>query len=237
MQLLNLLLPTLEENLALEEALLDEAESANEPRETLRVWEWPTDAVILGRASELQREVNLAACEAAAVPVLRRASGGCAVVIGPGCLLFSVVLSYAQRPELQVIDEAHRYVLDCVRRAIAREDVAFQGICDLTWQGRKFSGNSLRCKRTHLLYHGTLLYNFDLRKAAAYLLTPPREPEYRAGREHLEFITNLPVQANLLRQQLPLAFGVTSERDTLPQALLQTFLAEKYQRPEWHRQR
>ena len=27
---------------------------------------------------------------------------------------------------------------------------------------RKFSGNSLRVKRTHLLYHGTLLYAFDL---------------------------------------------------------------------------
>ena len=26
----------------------------------------------------------------------------------------------------------------------------------------KFSGNSLRVRRTHLLYHGTLLYDFSL---------------------------------------------------------------------------
>ncbi len=34
------------------------------------------------------------------IPVLRRASGGAAIVIGPGCLMYALVLSYELRPSL-----------------------------------------------------------------------------------------------------------------------------------------
>ena len=57
---------------------------------------------------------------------------------------------------------------------------------------RKFSGNSLRCRRNHLLYHGTLLYDFDLPRIARWLKTPPRQPDYRQARPHQDFLTNLP---------------------------------------------
>ena len=56
------------------------------------------------------------------------------------------------------------YVMQRVLAALQQQipEVAFQGTCDLTWQNRKFSGNSLRIARGHLLYHGTMLYRVDL---------------------------------------------------------------------------
>ena len=143
-------------------------------------------------------------------------------------MLFSVVLSYELHPALQVIDAAHAYVLSCVQQAIAAAGgaIAFQGTSDLTWQGRKFSGNSMRCKRRYLLYHGTLLYDFDLSRIDRYLLTPPREPSYRGGRTHRDFVTNLPVDKTQLLTQLPPAFGVESIREDVPEVLINQRLFE-----------
>ncbi len=51
MELLELTLATPEENLALDEALLDEAEAAGRPSEVLRLWESILPAVVVGRSS------------------------------------------------------------------------------------------------------------------------------------------------------------------------------------------
>jgi len=58
-------------NLALEEALV----RAIPPVPLLRIWQ-NGPCVVLGRGQRLHREVNVAACAVAGVPVLRRASGG-----------------------------------------------------------------------------------------------------------------------------------------------------------------
>src|SRR6186713_3085091 len=115
MQFLDLTLPTAAENLALDEALLDEAEAAAQATECLRLWESSEVAVVLGRSSQIAREANVDACRADNIPILRRCSGGCAVVIGPGCLMYSVLLSYERRPYLRVLDEVHRFVLGSVK--------------------------------------------------------------------------------------------------------------------------
>lgn len=236
MQFLDLTLATLAENLALDEALLDEAEASGGPRECVRVWESPEVAVILGRSSQATAEADLEACRADNVPVLRRCSGGCAVVIGPGCWMYSVVLSYELRPQLRSIDEAHRFVLGRVAQALG-QGVILDGISDLSYRGRKFSGNSLRCKRDHLLYHGTILYDFPLEKVASYLRTPPREPEYRGGRSHAEFVTNLPVDPRELKQSLPASFAVGGALADWPRARVEQLVAERYGLATWHLER
>ena len=236
MQFLDLTLPTLAENLALDEALLDEAEASGDPRECLRVWESPELAVIVGRSSRVDVEVDRASCEADRVPILRRCSGGCAVVIGPGCLMYSVVLSYERRPELRSIDESHRFVLTHVGQAFGL-DASLSGISDLTLSGRKFSGNSLRCKRDHLLYHGTILYDFPLEKMARYLRPPPREPDYRAGREHGEFITNIRVKPQATRSSLREAFAADAELTDWPQSRVDELVRQRYGSAAWHLER
>jgi len=118
MHLLDFTLTTPQENLALDEALLDAAEEAGEPAEVLRFWEVDRPAVVLGRSSKAAEEANLEACRADGVPVLRRCSGGAAIVAGPGCLMYAVVLSYQLHPELRALDLAHRFVLSRLREAL-----------------------------------------------------------------------------------------------------------------------
>jgi lipoate---protein ligase len=239
MELLDLTLPTLAENLALDEALLDEAEADAAADDVLRLWESPELAIVLGRASRRSEEVDLVASEVDGVPVVRRTSGGCAVVIGPGCLLYSLVLSYERHPELRILDKAHRFVMGALRRTLARHvpDVRFAGTCDLTFSGRKFSGNSLRCKRSHLLYHGTLLYDFPLELMERYLRRPPREPEYRQGRRHSEFITNFPLLCSELRRALRETFAAYQPRANWPSGRTEALVASRYSQAAWHAER
>src|SRR2546429_1422151 len=87
----DLTFPTPEQNLACDEALLDAAE-AGEPGEALRLWEPQTSFVVLGYANKSAIEVNLPFCETNGIPVLRRCTGGGAVLQAPGVLNYCLIL-------------------------------------------------------------------------------------------------------------------------------------------------
>jgi lipoate---protein ligase len=238
MHSLQLTLPTLPDNIALDEALLLIAESG-ESGEVLRLWEWPSPAVILGAGCRLVEDVHEAACQADGVPILRRSSGGGTVLLGRGCLLFSLILAYDRSPLLREIRSSYCYILGLIRDALADllPGVACAGTSDLAADGLKFSGNSQQRKRYHLLHHGTLLYDFDIESIGRYLLMPARQPEYRARREHAAFLRNLPCDAAELRKRISAAWNATESIDEWPRAAVQQLVAQKYGKPEWHGRR
>jgi lipoate---protein ligase len=238
MHLLDLSLVDPAANLALDEALLEEAEAAEKspaPFSVVRLWEFSRSTAILGRGSRADGELDLEFCRRRGVEVLRRCSGGAAVVGGPGCLMYSLVLSMRAQPSLRQLDTTHRWVMSRLAESIGRRlpGVAMQGTCDLTWRGRKFSGNSLRLARDHLLYHGTLLYAASLDLLAGCLKTPPRQPDYRGGRGHRQFVTNVPLDAGALRAAVGEAFGVTGQRTGFPAARTDQLTFSRYATEAW----
>jgi lipoate-protein ligase A len=226
-------------NLALDEALLEEAEAGRLNEEVLRLWEPAAPLVVVGRSGKLAEEVNLAECAAEGAPVFRRASGGGTIVAGPGCLMYAVILSVERRPALGQIDAAHRLVLEQLVAALRPliPQVAWEGTSDLAVNGRKFSGNSLRCKRRHVLYHGTLMYDFPLASVSRLLRPPPREPDYRAGRLHADFIANLPVTRAELEHALIRGWEATEPLADWPQQAVERLCADRYRQAEWNEQR
>ncbi len=235
MQLLDLTLPTIAENLALDEALLEQAEAGSESIGLLRLWEPPQYAVVIGRSSAVECEVDSSYCRGNDVEIARRCSGGASVVIGPGCLTYSVILGFARFPGLEMIENAHRFVLSTMLSGLEplAAGVSCAGTSDLAWMGRKFSGNSLRIKRTHLLYHGTLLYEFPLQLISHCLRTAPRQPAYRDGRTHADFVCNLPVNQAQLRAAISRAWNVDSTGHDWPHVETARLVADRYGQPEW----
>jgi lipoate-protein ligase A len=235
---LALCLPSLTANLALDEALLLEAEDGH-GGEVLRIWEWPTPAVVLGAGCRLAEDVDQEACRADAVPILRRASGGGTILLGRGCLLFSLILSYQLSPELLDITSSYEYVLERIRGALAGllPDLEHAGTSDLSSQGRKFSGNAQQRKRSHLLHHGTLLYDFDLGRVSRYLRLPARQPDYRGQRGHADFLLNLPASAAELEKRLRRAWQAETELTASPALRVQQLVEEKYAQATWVRRR
>ncbi len=247
MQRIDLTLATPAENLALDEALLDWAEEDGPGWEFLRLWESTEPLVVVGRSSRVEQEVDVAACREHGIPILRRSSGGAAIVAGPGSLMFAVVLSYQLRPELRDIRRAHCDILgrlaDALRPLVSpAADVVQAGTSDLVLidesprsaTPRKFSGNSLRAKRTHLLYHGTLLYDFDLALLETCLKLPPRQPDYRRARAHGDFVINLPLERTALIQAVDAAWPTQDEVKSWPQGRVANLVAERFSRDEWN---
>jgi lipoate---protein ligase len=236
MRYLDLTLPTPEENLALDEALLDAAEQSAAPQEVLRLWEPRGLMVVLGRSSRVQEEVHREACQADGVPILRRPSGGATILTGPGCLMYALVLSYDLRPALRSVDLAHQFVLNIIASALRplAGAVRCRGISDLALAERKISGNSIRCRKRHLLYHGTLLYRFPLERIGRYLRTPPRQPEYRVGRDHAAFLANLPADRAVLSAALTSAWQASEPCARWPREQTAQLVRERYGLREWN---
>lgn len=108
------------------------------------------------------------------------------------------------------------------------------GLSDLGYEGRKFSGNSLRRKRRYFLYHGTLLYRFPLELISWTLRMPPRQPEWRAGRDHAEFLTNIPLSRKQLHETLVQAFKAEAAWERVPWDAIINLAQEKYSSPGWN---
>jgi len=235
MKLLDLTLETPEENLALDEALLEIAEAKDGPSGILRLWESPQHVVVLGRSSDPSTEVNLDACRQRGIPVLRRSSGGTTVLIGPGCLMYAVVLSYETYPQLRMIELAHQFVLQRLQQAIAPQvpEVALAGTSDLTWNLRKCSGNSLRCRQRHLLYHGTIVYDLSTIMMSECLGTPARQPDYRRNRSHDEFVTNIKIDPILLRTDLARVWRASVPLIDPPIVETHRVVAARYSQGNW----
>ncbi|NND98427.1 MAG: lipoate--protein ligase family protein [Pirellulaceae bacterium] len=224
------------DHLALDESVLLAAD-AGELGETIRVWQFDRPVVVVGRSTKVNEEVDHAFCDQQAIPILRRCSGGASVVGGPGCLMYSIVISLDVHGELRKIDAAHRFVISRVLAATQQQisDVAWQGTCDLTYRNQKFSGNSLRISRSHLIYHGTILYDADLTLLAACLRNPPRQPDYRSGRDHHEFVTNVPIDPAALSADLYARFDVDEvPLNELPVHRMQQLRAERYDVSSWN---
>ncbi|HEX4590980.1 MAG TPA: lipoate--protein ligase family protein [Gemmataceae bacterium] len=230
MDLIGTTLATLFENLALDEALLLEAESGR-GGEVLRLWEWPRPAVVLGAGGRIEDDVNVTACDTDGVPLARRSSGGGTVLLGPGCLLYSLVLRYERAAELRDIRRSYHWILG--RTSGALPGVTLAGPSDLAVGDRKIGGSAQQRKRDHLLHHGSILYTFDLPLIGRYLKEPPRQPDYRGRRPHGEFVMNVTVGETELRHRLAAAWAAKPMDRPLPTELVAKLMTERYSSPDW----
>lgn len=213
MLLKDITLATPQENILYDNVLLELAEQER-AGEVLRFWESSEVFVVLGRIGNPAAELRVAKVLADRVPVLRRSSGGGTVLQGKGCLNYTLVLS-KERPEILDLRRSYRFICGNIIAALKNCGIgaAFRPLSDIALaQGdKKVSGNAQRRSKKFILHHGTLLYQFDLKKIADYLTMPKDIPEYRQNRPHLDFVANLEIGANALKEEITRNFNVTRE--------------------------
>ena len=241
-------LPSVEENLALDEALLELAHEGLATTTCVRTWMAAEPAIVLGSSSRVEEEIDPAFCEAAGVRVVRRPSGGATVVLGPGCLMWSVITPHPEN--VPPVEAIHAAMLEPLAAALsaalpaagchAGRRVARRGTSDLAVieagdgvHDRKVSGNALRVRRHGVLYHGTLLDSFDLGIVGRVLRHPPREPDYRSHRSHGDFLANLELGRETLEQIVRTAFNATISHGDWPRDRVARLVAERYAASDW----
>jgi lipoate-protein ligase A len=239
-------------DLALEEALQAELEEGAAP-ETWRVWQAQRHSVVLGTGQQAALEADLDAARTAGVPVLRRHSGGGAVLIGPGVLQYSGFFRIADLAGGETIRGAMHAGLAPVVTALNRLGVEVRetGLSDLAVTAadgslQKLAGNAQARKRVSVLVHGTLLADPDWELMERLLRFPSRVPDYRGQRGHREFLTSLralrvPPDLSTFAESLATVLGPDLNRAQEPAEMelrrAREFLETKYSRDEWNLRR
>jgi lipoate-protein ligase A len=171
------------------------------------------------------------------VPVLRRCSGGGTVLQGLGCLNYSVILRIPESGPLQTITGTNEFVLEKNRRALAllvKSPIQWQGQTDLTLNDVKFSGNAQRRKRNFLIFHGTFLLNFDIASIGKFLAMPSQQPDYRRSRAHEEFLMNLNLSPDSVKNALKNEWQATTALQNAPMDLIEELSDTQYSTNEWN---
>lgn len=230
-----LTLPPLAENLALDDVLLSEID-ADPARGLLRFWELDNYGVVLGRSNRAETEADIETCRREGVPILRRSSGGGAVVIGPGCLAYSLVIPLTDEQRALGIAPLTKRLMERIALGLqlVLPGAAACGTSDLAANGFKFSGNAQRWLSRAFLHHGTILYDFDLSRIGRYLKTPSRQPDYRDGRDHSEFVRNIDADRDTLIELLANAWhAIPVACSPASVARVEQVVREKYSSADW----
>ncbi|MDR7868039.1 MAG: lipoate--protein ligase family protein [Sporomusaceae bacterium] len=189
-------------NMAADEAIML-AHGAGEAPPTLRFYGWRPAAVSLGYFQRAAAEIDLAACRARGIDVVRRLTGGRAV-LHDAELTYSVAVREDYPGVPPTITAAYRWfsggLLDGLKRlgveaglnipraayGQGRRPQHASAACfdapahyELTCAERKLAGSAQVRKGGVILQHGSLLLRFDAVKAAAVLRLP--SPEARAA--------------------------------------------------------
>lgn len=225
---------TPEQSLAFDEWLVEQCENGGP--EVLYFWGPQKVFVVVGYGNRVEEEVHRGNCERDGVPILRRVSGGGTVLQMPGCLNYSLILRVPESGPLSTITGANQFIMQRHADALSHlleKKVEVRGITDLVMEGRKCSGNAQRRYRNVLLFHGVFLLDAELELMERYLRFPPRAPDYRAGRSHLDFVTNLKISPKLIKEALRESWQAEEECITVTPQDLEP-IAHKYTLKEWN---
>jgi len=154
---------------------------------------WIPDAVyiVLGASNDPNTALNVDHVVQDNVTVLKRPSGGQAVVLTPNTLILSAV--FLDRFTLHSTD-VFQHVNAQIIAAIEQSGVQHlfpMGISDIAISGKKIVGSAIYKNKQVLLYHAVINVAEPATTFERYLKHPSKEPAYRKGRTHSEFITSL----------------------------------------------
>lgn len=149
--------------------------------------------IVLGSSNDAEREVNVAEAERRGIAICKRAGGGGTVVLYPGCVVISLGM-WVEKPfeNNRYFAQVNQAVIGFLQ-GLTEKPVALtqRGISDLAVGDKKVGGTSLFRSRQYLLYQASLIFNLDLGLISGLLRHPSKEPDYRKGRAHQDFLAGL----------------------------------------------
>ena len=150
------------ENLALDEVLTERV-GRGERKPTLRMWKWTAPAVILGRFQSVQNEINEDVARANGVEIVRRITGGGAILALPdGAISYSI---YVPDDFVQGMSFAESYEMfdSWVIGALGELGVNawYQGLNDITSDAGKLGGAAQARKHGAVLHHTAIAYGMN----------------------------------------------------------------------------
>ena len=250
-RLLNVAYDDPHRNVALEEAILRSVGSGAAPS-TLRFWR-NRRAVVIGAFQSPDLEVDLDACAAEAIPVIRRISGGGAVYHDEGVLNYSLfspkrhpIAANGFRPVFKQVG----VIVTTVLRTLG-VDADPPSLTTIQVGAHKISGLAGAVKHGAILVHGSLLIHANLSRLSRVLALTHPLPSMGGRRAftrsqkmaviNLNDVLNCPLSPSDVQHHFRTAFENLLTATCLPgditaseDRLLQTLYATKYRLQTWN---
>jgi lipoate---protein ligase len=171
-------------NMAIDEALIENIGQAP----VLRIYGWRPAAISVGYFQSIKEEVDLEKCSQLGVDVVRRLTGGGAVLHE-----FELTYSFITKQYQQNIMESCRWICDAIVMSINRLgfDASFVPLNDIVINGKKVSGSAQTRRKGVLLQHGTLLLSVDVDKMFSVLKVPSEKLRDKIIKDVKERVTSL----------------------------------------------
>jgi lipoate---protein ligase len=225
-------------NMAIDEALIENIAEAP----VLRIYGWRPAAISVGYFQSIKEEVDLEKCSQLGVDVVRRLTGG-------GAVLHELELTYSfitkQYP--QNIMESCKWICDAIVMSINRlgYDASFVPLNDILVNGKKVSGSAQTRRKGVLLQHGTLLLGVDVDKMFSVLKVPSEKLRDKIIKDVKERVTSLAGttfddMASSLKTSFAEKFDakLVADRLSIEEISRAKWLAErKYSSKEWNLRR
>ncbi len=225
-------------NMAIDEVLIENIGDAP----ILRLYGWRPAAVSIGYFQSIREEVDLEKCSKIGVDVVRRLTGGGAVLHENELTYSFITKQYPQN-----IMESYGWICETIVISIKRLgfDASFVPLNDIVVKGKKVSGSAQTRRKGVLLQHGTLLLGVDVDKMFCVLKVPSEKFKDKIIKDVKERVTSLAgttfeEMASSLKTSFATKFDAKLLADTMSTEEINhaNWLAErKYNSREWNRRR
>jgi lipoate---protein ligase len=156
-------------NMALDYVML-QSMSRRESPPTIRVYRWEKPAITIGYFQILHEEVYEDECRMEGIPVIRRISGGGAV-LHEHEITYSITLPLRSKTSGGKMLDSFRDLCEPVIKALQKQSLqaSYRPISDIVVGNRKVSGCAQARKQGALLQHGAILLELEEKKLLRFL--------------------------------------------------------------------
>ena len=170
----------------------------------LRLYGWKPSAVSIGYFQSLEQEVNVKKCKELGIDVVRRITGG-------GAVLHEYELTYSFITKIYPanIIESYRSICEPVVTCLydLGFDAKFSPLNDITVENKKVSGNAQTRRNNVLLQHGTILLDVNVDKMFSVLKVPSEKIKDKIIQDVKERVMGLKVSYDEVANKLWRSFG------------------------------
>ena len=78
------------------------------------------------------------------------------------------------------------------------------------------------------------MLSFDIALIDKFLRMPSKEPDYRKGRSHKDFLTNLNLPSGAVKKVMEEAWSAESKLEVVPQDAIALLTRDRYVTKEWN---
>ncbi len=155
------------------------------------VWIPDKTYIVLGASNQPNEALYAEKVIQDKITVLKRPSGGQTVVLTPNNLIISAVFFDKELLHPKEVFNNINLLIISVLEQSGINNLSLKGISDIAISGKKILGSSIYRNKNALLYHAVLNLSESVSTFEKYLKYPSKEPDYRLGRSHSEFVTSL----------------------------------------------